>query len=130
MSDYRRGKARVIGWADHWSEVAEFADRNNTIEAKIIEYGVNLRKAFQTSSEPNILIMSPWIAKTHRDIMELPPQQREVLIVWHFGDEDERTDKFGEVKKEPSKVVPIYKKLGRYHRGVNKQPWAKRNFTS
>ena len=121
MSDYKRGKARVCAWANHWSDVAEYADRNTTIEAKLIEYGVNLRKAFQTPSEPNVLIMSPWIKMTHRDIMELPVEQREVLIVWHFGNEEERHDKFGDVKKEPGKMIPIYRRLGRYFRGADKR---------
>lgn len=121
MSDYKRGKARVCAWANHWSDVAEFAERNNTIEAKILEYGVNLRKAFQTPSEPNVLIMSPWIKKTHRDIMDLPVDQRETILVWHFGDEDERYDSFGIVRREPSKMKAIYQKLGRYHRGAHRR---------
>ena len=127
MSDYKRGKARVCAWANHWSDVADFADKNTTVEAKIIEYGTNIRKAFHTPSAPNVLIMSPWISITHRDIMELKPQQRETIVVWHFGDEDERIKAFGGIKREPNKVIPIYKKLGRYHRGAQKQPWANRN---
>ena len=120
MSDYKRGKARVCAWANHWSDVADFAERNTTIEAKMMEYGVNLRKAFQTPSEPNVLMMSPWIKKTHIDIMELEVPQREAILVWHFGDEDERNDMFGGVKREPRKMIPIYERLGRYHRGARK----------
>ena len=120
MSDYKRGKARVCAWANHWLDVAEFAERNTTIEAKMMEYGVNLRKAFQTPSEPNVLIMSPWIKMAHLDIMVLPVEQRETIITWHFGDEDERLDAFGDVKKEPGKIVAIYQKLGRYKRDARK----------
>jgi hypothetical protein len=113
MSDYKRGKARVCAWANHWSDVADFAERNTTIEAKMMEYGVNLRKAFQTPSEPNVLMMSPWLKKTHMDIMELEVPQREVILVWHFGDEDERKYAFGSIGREPSKMKNIYKKIGR-----------------
>jgi hypothetical protein len=127
MSDYKRGKLRAQAWANHWDEVAEHAGRSTTIEAKLIEYGCSVRNAFQKPSEPNILIMSPWIKSAHMDIMALEPKYREILIIWHFGDEDERRDRFGNIKREPRSLVPIYKRLGRSARGATNQSWAKKN---
>ena len=120
MSDYKRGKVRVYLWASHWDAVADEADRNTTIEAKMVEYHTNLRKAFQTPSEPNVLIMTPSIKQTHLEIMELPAPQREHILVWHFGDDDERREAYGDTKREPSPMKAIYQKLGRYHRGARK----------
>lgn len=127
MSDYKRGKIRVQVWAQHWQDVAERASANTTIEAKMVEYGTNIRKAFHMPSAPNILIMTPGIRLTHREIMELPVSQREKLIVWHFGDDEERKKEFGVIRREPAKIRALYEKLGRYHRGSSKQPWAKHN---
>lgn len=121
MSDYKRGKARVCAWANHWDEVADYADSNTTIEAKMVEYGVNIRKAFQTPSEPNVLMMSRWLRMTHQDIMDLPVEQRETIITWHFGDEDEREAAFGQLRREPNSIKAIYRKVGRYFRGAHKR---------
>jgi hypothetical protein len=113
MSDYKRGKLCVQVWAGHWEDVAEMSEASTTVEADLIEYGVAIRQAFNLGNTPNILLMTRRIKKTHHAIMHLPIEQREMVIVWHFGDEDERKDAFGSIGREPSKMKNIYKKIGR-----------------
>ena len=79
----------------------------------MMEYGVAIRQAFSSGTAPNILMMTKRIKKTHRAIMRLPVEQREMVIVWHFGEDDERIDAFGSVDREPAKMKNIYKKIGR-----------------
>ncbi len=115
MSDYKRGKGLVEAWERHWDAVANVADSRTTTEAKMMEYGQPIRVAFTEHKVPDILLMAmpPYVRKAHRAIMELPVHQRECIIVWHFGDDDERLSKFGIVHKEPKRMVGIYRKLGR-----------------
>ena len=118
MSDYKRGKANVADWVDHWNRVADFADSRTTIEGKMSEYGQAIRVAFTNAHVPDILAttMRPHVRVTHRVIMGLPVDQRESLIVWAFGDDDEVITLFGRKDREPSKIKPIYQKIGRKFR--------------
>lgn len=90
-----------------------------------MEYAVSIRTAF-TSSEPNVPIMSDRVKETHRVIMTLEseevmqrkaksgkPIQREMVLVWHLGDEKARREMFGDIRREPSKLKAIYEKIGR-----------------
>ena len=118
MSDYKRGKNMVIAWAAHWDAIADVASSRVTVEAKLIEYGQAIRTAFVRPHMPEILMtaMPSYVRVTHRCIMDLPAEQRETMLVWHFGDDDERWEKFGKLHREPHKMIPIYKKIGRKHR--------------
>ena len=123
MSDYKRGKNMTHAWAAHWDAIADVADRYPTIEAKMIEYGQPIRTAFTKSYVPDTLAvpMPDYVRVTHRCIMDdLSVEHRESILVWHFGDDDERWIKFGKLRREPTSLVPIYKKIGRRHRGGGK----------
>ena len=115
MSDYKRGKGMVHAWAIHWDAIANVADANTTVEAKLIEYGQPIREAFTHAHVPELLMipMPDYVRVAHRYIMELPIEQREVMLVWHFGDDGERNDMFGRSDREPAKMGAIYKKIGR-----------------
>ena len=123
MSDYKCGKGMVHAWAAHWDAVADTADANTTIEAKMIDYGQPIREAFTHAHVPEILMipMPNYVRTTHRCIMDdLSGSHRETVIVWHFGDEDERWIKFGKLQREPSSLKSVYEKIGRRHRGARK----------
>ena len=123
MTDYKRGKGMVHAWAIHWDAIANVADAHTTIEAKLIEYGQPIREAFTHAHVPEILMipMPNYVRTTHRCIMELPIEQREVMLVWHFGDENERNGMFWRSDREPRKMIPIYESLGRRGRGARKK---------
>jgi hypothetical protein len=105
----------VLLWAAHWDAIADIADSRTTVEEKLIEYGQPIRVAFTQAHVPELLMtaMPPYIRQTHQLIMSLPVQQRETLLVWHFGDRDERRDFFGRDDREPSKMTAMYRKMGR-----------------
>ena len=132
MSDYRRGKGMVSAWASHWDAIADIASARTTIEAKMVEYRQSIRTAFSHSEMPELLMvaMPPYIRVTHRCIMGLPVPQREAVLVWHFGDNDERLNMFGRDDREPSKLNAIYKGIGRRRRNAQKKPWAIGNLCS
>ena len=118
MSDYKRGKGMVHAWAIHWDAIANVADANTTIEARLIEYQTPIREAFTRAHVPELLMipMPNYVRTAHRCIMELPVEQREIMLVWHFGDEAERNNMFGRSDREPSSMTAIYRKMGRRYR--------------
>ena len=102
-------------WAAHWDAIADQSSRGKTVEAELMEYHQSIRVAFTTSEMPEILmtVMPPYVRSSHQHIMALPVEQREALVVWHFGDESERRAAFDSSGKEPSRMGAIYRKLGR-----------------
>ena len=123
MSDYKRGKAMVQEWDHYWNIIADYSDSGSTIEAKIVEYQTSIRTAFTSRLEPDIMLtaMPSYLRTTHHVIMDLPIDQREALLVWHFGDDDERRAVFGRTDREPNKMVQIYRIMGRRHRGARRR---------
>ena len=123
MSDYKRGKAMVQEWDHYWNIIADYSDSGSTIEAKIVDYQTSIRTAFTARLEPDIMLtaMPSYLRITHHVIMDLPIDQREALLVWHFGDNEERRAVFGRIDREPNKMVQIYRTMGRRHRGARRR---------
>ena len=124
MSDYTRGKNMVIAWELHWDSIATFAESGKTSEAELLDYGVSIRAAFVTPNVPDIMLMAmpEYIRTTHYCVMtDMEAEQREAVIVWHFGDEAEKREHFGRINREPKKMTAIYERIARYHRGAKKR---------
>lgn len=110
-------------WAAHWDWFAEMSSKGNTVEAELMDYHQSIRVAFTKPVVPDWLgtQMQPYVRTAHFHIMGLPVEQREALVVWHFGDESERRAAFESNAREPSKMAAIYKKLGRRYREAPKR---------
>ncbi len=115
MSDYTKGKNRVIAWTLHWEAVARHSDAGDSTIAGMVDYHTSVRAAFVTPHIPDVMIlaMPDYIRSAHYCIMALEPDQREAVIVWNFGDDDERLKLFGSILREPKALTSIYRRIGR-----------------
>lgn len=111
---YMRGKDAVGWWCNHWLKYIIATSRTSTVEAELVEYGCSIRQAFSEGTVPNIVKMTPYLKATHRIIMEgLPADQRDDLLLWSLGEDEEIIEAFGVQNREPSSIKALYKKIGR-----------------
>jgi len=121
-SDYSRGKADVQAWAYHWTQVYAGDKGESSTLGKLVDYGQPIHVAFTQYNVPEHLltISPPYIREIHAKIMDvggpngvLSLDQREAVIVWHFGTSQDCVELFGASRQEPSKIKASYKLIGR-----------------
>ena len=105
----------VDEWKWHWERIERKSSSHITVEGQLIDYQQAIRTAFTGSHVPEYMltVMPAHIMVTQRIIMNLPVRQREALLVWTFGDDDERLELFGRKDAIPSKIKDVYRKIGR-----------------